>query len=65
MPVLGDGFGTCELSVLFASSPSPLRKADSVFTTEILKVRGALVAALMLALIALMLAAASADATFP
>ena len=65
MPVLGDGFGTCELSALFASSPSPLRKAESVVTTKLIKVRGALVAALVLAVIVLMLAAVSADAAFP
>ncbi len=65
MLLLGDGFGTCELSALFASSPSPLRKAESVGTTGLLKVRGALAAALLLAVIMLMLAAASADAAFP
>jgi Tol biopolymer transport system component len=36
-----------------------------VVATRLLKVRGALVAALMLAVIGLMLAAASADAAFP
>lgn len=61
----GDGSGTCELSALFASSPSPLRKADGVGTTGLLKVRGALAAALLLAVIMLMLAAASAEAAFP
>lgn len=65
MLLLGDGFGTCEQSALFASSPSPLRKADGVGTTGLLKVRGALAAALLLAVIMLMLAAASADAAFP
>ena len=65
MLLLGGGFGTCELSALFASSPSPLRKAESVVTTGLSKVRGALAAALLLAVILLMLAAASADAAFP
>jgi Tol biopolymer transport system component len=65
MLVLDDGFGTCELSALFAFSPSPLRKAESVGSTGLLKVRGALAAALLLAVIMLMLAAASADAAFP
>jgi Tol biopolymer transport system component len=65
MLVLGDGFGTCELSALFASSPSPLRKAESVVTTGLLRVRGALAAALLLAVVMLVLAAGSADAAFP
>ena len=64
MLLLGGGFGTCELSALFASSPSPLRKAESVGTMGLLKVHGALAAALLLAVVMLMLAAGSADAAF-
>ena len=64
MLLLGGGFGACELSAPFASSPSPLRKAESVVTTGLSKVRGALAAVLLLAVILLMLAA-SADAAFP
>jgi TolB protein len=63
---LGDGFGTCELAALFAFSPSPLRKAESVDgTTRLLGVRGALVAGLLLAVVVLVLTAGSADAAFP
>src|SRR3712207_8150619 len=57
---LGDGFGTCELAALFAFSPSPLRKAESVDgTRRPLGVRGALGAALLLAAGVLLLAAGS------
>ncbi len=65
MLLLGGGFWTCELSALFASSPSPLRKAESVVTTGLLWVCGALAAALLLAVFVLFLAAGSADAAFP
>jgi Tol biopolymer transport system component len=61
----GDGFGTRELSALFAFSPSPLRKAEGVGTTGLSKVRGALGASVLLAAVMLMLAAGSADAAFP
>jgi hypothetical protein len=47
---------------LFAVS---LRKAESVVTTGLLRVRGALAAALLLAVVVLFLAAGSADAAFP
>ena len=62
---LGDGSGTCELVALFAFSASPLRKAESMDTTRLLGVRGALAAALLLAAIMLVLSAASAGAAFP
>jgi hypothetical protein len=57
---MGLGLASCR-----RSSPSPLRKAESVVTKGLSKVRGALVAALVLAVILLMLAASSADAAFP
>lgn len=65
MLLLGDGFGTCELVALFAFSPSPLRKAESMGTMRLPGVRGALAAALLLGLVMLTLAATSADAAFP
>jgi hypothetical protein len=63
--LLGDGVGTCELSALFASLPSPLRRAESVGTRGLLRVRGTLAVTLLLAVVVLFLAAGSADAAFP